>query len=175
MPQRKYLSVMDMSQEDIQARLDEIEHSYEEFFCAARDGFFISTREGWFLDCNDALVKMLGYRVTEEVLILDLVNKLWMTPEDRKRFQETIESQGEIRELRGPVSEKGRLAALCDAFSTALEGSISRDRGIPGIHSGPNPGAKCSMTGYKPLRSSSENSLTTFWMGYSWQVWTEES
>lgn len=106
MPERKFLSVLHMSQEDIEARLHEIERSYEEFFCAARDGFFISTREGFFLDCNDALVQMLGYRVTEEVLILDLANKLWMRPEDRARFQEVIEDESGIRDYEAVFQKK---------------------------------------------------------------------
>lgn len=97
MTRRTLLSVIDMSMEDIEDRLVTIERSYEEFFAEARDGFFISTRQGGFVDCNDALVSMLGYQVTEEVLTLDLFWDLWMKPEYRERFQQVIETQGQVK------------------------------------------------------------------------------
>jgi two-component system NtrC family sensor kinase len=103
---RRVRSVIDMTREEIEERLNAIERNYEEFFAQARDGFYISTREGTFLDCNDALVAMLGYRVKEEVLIMDLNTDLWFNPEDRGIFQGRIEANGFVREYEAIFRRK---------------------------------------------------------------------
>ncbi|MBM3298379.1 MAG: PAS domain S-box protein [Deltaproteobacteria bacterium] len=88
----------------------EIERTKREFFAEARDGFYISTREGQFLDCNQALVTMLGYESRAEMLSLNLTTELWANPEDSPRFQETIERQGFVRDYQGAFKHKsGRL------------------------------------------------------------------
>jgi PAS domain S-box-containing protein len=103
---RRFQSAIDMTREEIEERLHAIERNYEEFFAQARDGFYISTREGTFLDCNDALVAMLGYRVKEEVLILDLNTDLWYNPTDRGIFKGKIETNGFVREYEAIFRRK---------------------------------------------------------------------
>jgi two-component system NtrC family sensor kinase len=123
MSRRSLLSVIEMSMEDIEDRLLTIERSYEEFFAEARDGFFISTREGGFVDCNDALVNMLGYQVTEEVLTLDLFWDLWMEPQHRERFQTVIETQGQVSNYEAVFRKKdGSL------LHVALSAQVWKDR-----------------------------------------------
>lgn len=95
-----FLSTANLTMEQVEERLVDIERNYGEFFGAAREGFYISTREGQFLDCNDALVDMLGYRVSEEVLCLDLNKDLWANPWDRIRFQAIIEERGYVKDYR---------------------------------------------------------------------------
>lgn len=87
-------------------RLQEIERNKKEFFAEARDGFYISTREGHFIDCNDALVTILGYSSRKEVLSLDLNVDLWGDPDDRPRFQAMIEKQGFVRGYEGTFKRK---------------------------------------------------------------------
>ncbi|MBM4328944.1 MAG: PAS domain S-box protein [Deltaproteobacteria bacterium] len=106
MPRRAFLSVQDMTYEEIEERILAIERNYEEFFEQARDGFYISTRVGQFLDCNDALVKMLDYRVKEEVLTMDLNTDLWMNPEDRVVFMGIIERDGFVRNYEAVFKRK---------------------------------------------------------------------
>ena len=106
MPRRAFLSVQDMSYEELEERILAIERNYEEFFEQARDGFYISSRVGQFLDCNDALVKMLDYRVKEEVLTMDLNTDLWMSPEDRIAFQGIIERDGFVRDYEAIFKRK---------------------------------------------------------------------
>jgi two-component system NtrC family sensor kinase len=101
-----FRSVATLTYEEIEERLQDIERNYEEFFAAARDGFYISTRRGRFLDCNEALVQMLGYRVKEEVLILDLNTDLWFSPQDRRTFQDIIEKEGHVREYEAAFKRK---------------------------------------------------------------------
>ena len=99
-----------MSEEEIEKRKEEIERNKREFFAEARDGFYISTREGQFLDCNRALVKMLGYESRAEVLSLDLNTELWADSKDRPKFRAIIEKQGYVRDYKGAFLHKsGRL------------------------------------------------------------------
>lgn len=99
-----------MTAEEVEERGKEIERNKREFFAEARDGFYISTREGQFLDCNRALVKMLGYESRAEVLSLDLNTELWANPQDRPKFQAIIEKQGYVRDYKGAfIHKSGRL------------------------------------------------------------------
>ncbi len=123
MAKREFLSVIDMTMEEIQDRLDELERSYQEFFMVAREGFFISTREGQFIDCNAALVKMLGYRVTEEVLTLELLRDFWMRSEDRRAFQVVIESKGEVWDYDAEWKRKDG-----SPFYVSISGQVWRDK-----------------------------------------------
>jgi PAS domain S-box-containing protein len=91
-------SVHHMTPDEIDGRITEIQRNYVGFFKDARDGFYISTREGRFLDCNEALVKMLGYSLIEEGLALDLNRDLWMYPEHRITFQKIIEEHGYVQD-----------------------------------------------------------------------------
>lgn len=110
MSDRNALSINEISKEETEHRLMEIERNKKEFFAEARDGFYISTREGHFIDCNDALVNMLGYSTTQEVLALDLNTQLWGNPDDRPKFQAIIEEHGFVRGYEGSFRRKdGRL------------------------------------------------------------------
>ena len=95
------LSMDKISDEETEQRLLEIERNKKEFFAEARDGFYISTREGQFIDCNDALVNMLGYSTTQEVLDLDLEHSIVGQPEDRPKFQAIIEKHGFVQGYEG--------------------------------------------------------------------------
>jgi two-component system NtrC family sensor kinase len=95
-----------LSREQIQGRRRDIERCKKQFFAQARDGFYISTRAGQFLDCNEALVRMLGYESTAEVLSLDLNTELWVNLYDRPRFQAVIEKQGFVKDYEGAFQHK---------------------------------------------------------------------
>ena len=123
MPERKFLSVIDMSMEEIQDRLDELERSYPEFFRVAREGFFISTRAGQFIDCNDALVKLLGYEVTEELLTRELEKDLWMRPEDRRSWQLAVEMKGQVSDYEALFKRKDG-----SPFYIEISAQVWRDR-----------------------------------------------
>lgn len=127
------LPVQDMTLEQIEDRILEIERNYQEFFAAARDGFYISTREGKFIDCNESLVQMLGYRVPEEVLMLDLNVDLWLQPDDRVRFQGIIENQGYVRDYEAIFKRKDGsplYVTLSSHVWTDIRGRIRGYRGF---------------------------------------------
>ncbi|MDY6967263.1 MAG: PAS domain S-box protein [Spirochaetota bacterium] len=71
---------------------------YKDLFERVGHGILITRREGSVLDCNQALLNMLDYDSKEEFLSIDLENDLYKYPEDRKKFQEKIESQGSVKD-----------------------------------------------------------------------------
>jgi len=112
-----------LNQKQIEKRRREIRRSKREFFAEARDGFYISTREGNFVDCNQALVRILGYESVVEVLSLDLNKELWLNPEDRPNFQAIIEKQGFVRDYQGAFKHKSGRAVY-----VALSSHVWRDK-----------------------------------------------
>lgn len=79
-----------------EARLKSSKEDFRRLFENVGCGVFQSTREGRFLDVNPALLKMLGYNDKEEFLSLDLATELYLKPEDRHRYMEIIEEQGQV-------------------------------------------------------------------------------
>jgi len=79
--------------------LKDSEEKLRTLFERVRHGLFISSREGKFLDCNQALLEMLGYPSKEDFLKIDIARDLYVDPEDRKAFQEKIERDGYVKDL----------------------------------------------------------------------------
>jgi len=77
-----------------------------DLFERVRHGLFISSKEGKFLDCNQALLDMLGYPTKEEFLKIDITQDLYVNPEDRRAFQERIERQGHVKDMEVEFKKK---------------------------------------------------------------------
>ena len=126
-------SVHHMTTDEIDDRITEIQRNYIGFFKEARDGFYISTREGRFLDCNEALVKMLGYRVLEEGLALDLNKDLWMYPEHRTTFQKIIEEHGYVQDYEAIFKRKDGQPLYVSLSSHVWKDHLGRVEGYRGF------------------------------------------
>ncbi len=72
------------------------EEKYRNIFEHAVEGIFQSTPEGYFLSANPAFARIAGYESPQELLaaVTDIPNRLYVDPEDRKRFRELIETNG---------------------------------------------------------------------------------
>ncbi len=79
-------------------KLKTTEQNYQRLFEHVGCGVYISSKEGKFLDANQTLLKMLGYECKEEFLKINIVQDLYLRPEDRKQFQERIEKDGQVVE-----------------------------------------------------------------------------
>lgn len=77
-------------------QLIDSEKNYQQLFQYVGCGVYVSSKEGKFLDANPALLKMLGYTSKEEFLAIDITNDLYMQPEDRKKFRQMIECDGQV-------------------------------------------------------------------------------
>jgi PAS domain S-box len=73
----------------------EKEEKYKRFFENAPVGFYLSTTEGKIIDCNEQLVKILGYP-NKETLLKTNARELYIDPQDRKLWMEKVEKDGYI-------------------------------------------------------------------------------
>jgi len=97
---KTYAYIRDITgRKKFEKELRESEEKFRNLFERVRHGIFISAKEGHFLDCNQALLEMVGYRDKEEFLNIDIAKDLYVNPEDRKAFQRLIEKQGFVKDL----------------------------------------------------------------------------
>ncbi len=82
------------------------EEKLRNLFERVRHGLFISSKEGKFLDCNQALLDMLGYPTKEEFLKIDIAHDLYANPEDRKILKERIERDGYVKDWEVEFKKK---------------------------------------------------------------------
>jgi PAS domain S-box-containing protein len=79
--------------------LQDSEEKLRTLFERVRHGLFVSSKEGRFLDCNQALLDMLGYPSKEEFLQIDIARDLYANLKDRRIFQERIERDGYVKDM----------------------------------------------------------------------------
>jgi PAS domain S-box-containing protein len=89
-----------------QEELAESEAKFRHLYETHRHGLFFSSPEGKFLDCNDALVAILGYGSVEEILALQLPRDLYADPADRAHFRETVERDGFVKDYEVRFKKK---------------------------------------------------------------------
>lgn len=105
-----------------QRRLREQEEHQRKLMASLDQGFFMSSREGKFIECNPALVKMLGYSSAEELKQIDITKDLYVSPQDRKTYQALIEKQGFVKDFKVDMKRKdGKIVTVL------LTGNTVRD------------------------------------------------
>ena len=86
--------------------LEESERKLRILFERVRHGLFLSSKAGRFLDCNAALVEMLGYPTKEDLLKINLTRDLYVHPEDRDLLQRRIDKEGYVRDMEVQFKKK---------------------------------------------------------------------
>jgi PAS domain S-box-containing protein len=78
--------------------LKRAEEKYRDIFENAVLGILQATPDGRFLSANRAIARMYGYDSPEELMeaVTDIGAELYVDPEARKRFSETLEQKGSI-------------------------------------------------------------------------------
>ncbi|MEW5767643.1 MAG: PAS domain S-box protein [bacterium] len=76
--------------------LKEAEARYQSLFDGVPVGFYRTTPAGQIVDANPAMVEMLGYPDQRHLFSTNATN-LYVNPEERKRWQAIIESEGVVR------------------------------------------------------------------------------
>ena len=131
---RTYAYIRDITErKKYESDLRESEEKYRNLFERVRHGLYISAKEGHFLDCNQALLEMLGYEDKNEFLQIDIANDLYMRPEDRTAFQSLIEKQEFVKELELEFKRKNgeKITVLLTAHAKRNEkGTIIGYEGI---------------------------------------------
>lgn len=111
----------------------ESEKKYRTLFEGSEDTIYISTFEGRFVDINPAGVELFGYSSKEELLKVDIAKDLYLNPYDRKKFIQTVEQQGFVKDCELLV--KRRDGEILTLLSSAIpyrdkKGNITEYRGI---------------------------------------------
>ena len=79
-----------------EAKIKSTQESYKRLFNHVGCGVFISSKKGKFIDVNPTLLKILGYQDKEEFLSLDLATDVYLKPEDRRKYTDIIEKNGQV-------------------------------------------------------------------------------
>ena len=109
------------------------EEKYKLLFEQMQEGVFATTPEGKLLDCNDALVRMLGYNSRSELMGLNVDTQLYSSAERREAFRREVEENNYVRNFEVTLRKKDGtlLAALESSFATrGPEGKIERYQGF---------------------------------------------
>ena len=102
-----YAYLRDISERKMsEEKLKMTEEKYSLLFERVQQGLFISSREGKFIDCNQAMLDMLGYKDKEEFLSLDIARDVYVNPEDRRIFQDLVERDGFVKEYEVELKRK---------------------------------------------------------------------
>lgn len=86
--------------EDVQRAKDELkvsEERYREVFEGIAEGIYRTTPDGKILLANPAIVKMLGFSSTKELMQRNVEKEGYPLKENRKLFKEKIERYGKVR------------------------------------------------------------------------------
>jgi PAS domain S-box-containing protein len=137
---------------------------YEEHFGVSDVGLFFTSKGGELLECNEALVKMLGYDRKDELLQRNVDETIYFNPKERKRFRKAIEEKGMVKDFRVTFRRKGG-----DPLSILISGQVVRDddggivgyrgKNIPLMESGPTFPRKGLLKGFLPRLSGGFYSL----------------
>ncbi len=104
---KTYAYIRDITQrKKFERDLKDSEEKLRNLIERVRHGLFISSKEGKFLDCNQALLDMLGYPTKEEFLRINIAQNLYVNSGDRKAFQERIERDGCVRDMEVEFKKK---------------------------------------------------------------------
>jgi len=106
-----------------QEELLESEAKFRDIFETVRHSLYFSSREGKFLDCNQAMVDMLGYGNKEEVFAMDLARDLYLDPSHRMEFQQRVESQGYVKDYEVLFKKKSG-----EPLTVLLTAHVRKDR-----------------------------------------------
>jgi len=127
--QRFYVYLRDISErKGMESQVHLSEERYARLFDSIRHGIFMSTKEGRFVDCNRAVLSMLGYDNKEDFLALDLATEVYEHPDDRKVFQEIVERDGFVKDYEVTFRKKGgdviNVLLTCETVSDGSEGVV---------------------------------------------------
>ena len=109
------------------------EEKYRLLFEQVQEGVYVANPSGKLIDCNDALVHMLGYSNREELLVLNLDSEICVDPKQREAFRREIEGQNYVRNFEVTLRRKDGtlLLAVESSFATRdASGKVERYQGF---------------------------------------------
>ena len=114
--------------------LREAERKYRNIFENAPYGIFQASPEGRLFAANPALARMLGYGSADELLsATGMVGEAWVRCDDRLRYLQVLQEQGEVREFECLLRRRdGReiLASISSRQVPGVDGRILYHEGV---------------------------------------------
>jgi PAS domain S-box-containing protein len=95
----KYRVHLEELVEERTSELQASEERYRTLFDGVPVGLYRSTPKGQILDCNPALVEMLGYPDREKFLSVDIPSEYYLQLEDRTRWRSMMEAEDIIKDF----------------------------------------------------------------------------
>jgi len=109
------------------------EERYRLLFEQVQEGVYVATPDGRFLDCNDAMVHMLGYASREELLVVNLNTEICVDAKQREQFHREMEMHNYVRNFEVTLRRKDGTLLLAVESSFAardVSGNIERYQGF---------------------------------------------
>jgi len=109
------------------------EEKYRLLFEQVQEGVYVATPDGQMLDCNDALVHMLGYPTREELMMVNLDSDICVDAAQRDAFRKEIETHNYVRNFEVTLRRKDGTLLLASESSFATRdgtGNIERYQGF---------------------------------------------
>jgi two-component system NtrC family sensor kinase len=109
------------------------EERYRLLFEQVQEGVYVATPDGRLLDCNDALVHMLGFGTREELLALNLNSEICVDDKQREHFHREMEAHNYVRNFEVTLRRKdGTLLLAVESSFAARDasGNIERYQGF---------------------------------------------
>jgi len=132
---KTYAYIRDITErKKFEKELKASEEKYRKLFERVRHGLFISTKEGRFIDCNQALLEILGYPSKEEFLNIDIAKDLYVNPNDRKTFQQLIEKTGFVKDFEVEFKKKNGEKITVLLTATAIKDEAGKTIGYEGLN-----------------------------------------
>jgi two-component system NtrC family sensor kinase len=109
------------------------EERYRLLFEQVQEGVYVAAPDGRLLDCNDALVHMLGYATREELLAVNLKSEICVDSKQREYFHREMEGHNYVRNFEVTMRRKdGTLLLAVESSFAARDatGNIERYQGF---------------------------------------------
>ena len=107
------------------------EGKYRTLFEESRDAIYVSATDGRFVDFNQAMLVLFGY--TREEMSSVNARDLYADAGDRRRFQETIERDGSVKDYELKLLAKDGTVMDCLLSSTVQHDDVGNVVGYQGI------------------------------------------
>jgi PAS domain S-box-containing protein len=99
------------------------EEKYRTLVASVQEGVFIATPQGRFLDFNDALMDITGYSNRDELLSLDIAQRLHINPQDRDRLLKLLQEHGSVKDFEFDIRRRDGEIRTVSESSTAVRDS----------------------------------------------------
>ena len=112
--------------------LKNAENKYRRIFEDSKDTVFVTSVDGEIIDVNQAGADLFGYGSRGEVIGLN-IRKMYVYPEDRRKFRQEVERKGFVRDYEIKLRKKDGTEMDCLMAATVRRADDEKTVGYRGI------------------------------------------